>query len=136
LIYGIKEESRIYKASSSILNPDKGRHRIVLSGDPISGHELLWNAHGGERGSIVIITERAALCAEQIFSHCYFPHVCDNTGSGHTPSALKLARQAIKQPDVVVVILPRNSGMEYMDVFASPQNAVELFQLAWRIQKQ
>src|SRR5207244_362647 len=60
LVYGIAPDSRIFRISSAILQRDKRRHRIVLSGDPISGHELLWNAHGGERGSIVILTGRQA----------------------------------------------------------------------------
>jgi hypothetical protein len=133
-VYGIKPDSRVYHASAPILQPDKRRHRILLSGDPISGHELLWNAHGGERGSIVIIIDRQALCAEEVFSHCYFPHVCNNTGAGHTPSAIRLARQTILQPDALALLLPRNNGMEWMDVFASSRLAVELFQIAWRVQ--
>ena len=135
LVYGISSDSRIHKASSSILQADKRRYRFILSGDPVTSHELLWNAHGGERGSIVIMTDRQSLCAEEIFPHCYFPHVCGNTGAGHTQSAIRFARKAANQSDSVALLLPRNNGLEWMDIFAAPTLAVELFELAWRLQK-
>ncbi|MBL9166250.1 MAG: hypothetical protein JNN07_00755 [Verrucomicrobiales bacterium] len=135
LVYGISEDSRIFQASSSILQRDKGRHRLVLSGDPICGHELLWNAHGGERGSIVILMDPRALDAQRIFPHCYFPYVYANPGACHTPAALRLARKAIHHTRKVALVLPRNNGIEWMEVFAPSEMAVELFQLSWRLRK-
>jgi len=68
-VYGIKPGSRIGKQSKHILISDGRRHRINLAGEPIQGHELLWNADGGERGSIVILCSARRFGQLDIFRH-------------------------------------------------------------------
>ncbi|HEY9171861.1 MAG TPA: hypothetical protein VI136_06220 [Verrucomicrobiae bacterium] len=43
-VYGLKPDSPILQRSSRILRLEKGKHRVLLSEEPILGHELLWNA--------------------------------------------------------------------------------------------
>lgn len=131
-VYGIEPGSRIHAASSGVLRPDRGRHRIDLTGDAVTGHERLWNAYGGERGSIVILTGPDEFPAEQVFPHCNVPHILENYRSAHTPSAVRVARQHAARGGVAVG-LPRNNGIEWMDVFAAPEVALALFRRALRL---
>ncbi len=132
LVYGVETGSQIYAASSTILHPDRGRHRVALAGDPVTGHELLWNSYGGKRGSVVILTSPDDFPAGEIFPHCIFPHIIENYRSAHTPSAVRLARQHAAGGGVAVC-LPRNNGIEWMDVFAAPEVALALFRRALRL---
>ena len=87
--YGIKPASDVYLAASDILERDKGRYRICLEGDPVGGHELFWNAHGGKRGTIVILVPRLKFDAEAIFRGGHEAFVVANFRTGHTPAAIR-----------------------------------------------
>jgi hypothetical protein len=132
-VYGISPGSRIWTASSSILKPYRGKHGLLLGGELLIGHELLWNAHGGERGTIVIQCSAESLRTIGVFQHCYRPNTWGNVGAGHTSSAIRLAKEKVQDGSTVALCLSRNNGIEWMDIFALPDLALSLFDLAFEL---
>jgi hypothetical protein len=103
---------------------------VRLEGELIDGRELFWNASSGKRGTIVILVPRRAFDAEAIFRGGYEAFYFDNFRAGHTPSALRFARQQTEVEDVIAVCLPRNNGIEWMDIYVNPKRAAKLFEIA------
>lgn len=131
--YGLTERSAVFKAAKGILTRVKGKYRVALEGDPISGHELFWNAQGGQRGTIVILIPRAKFDAKRIFSHCKDVWSFDNFLTGHSPAAIRFARESVIASDSVAVCLPRNNGIEWMDVYVNPKRVQKLYDIAIKV---
>jgi hypothetical protein len=100
-VYGIKQDSRIFEQSSSLLSATRGKHWISLDGDPITGHELLWNAHRGERGSIVILIPEDQFDTQALLSGCHGLFMLSNFRAGHTPAAIQFAREKTKDRPMI-----------------------------------
>ena len=124
--YGIDSGSEVGQAARGILTPYKGKHRVEMAGDPVSGHELFWNARGGKRGSIVITVPLADFPVA-VFRACLGVHVMDNYRAGHTPAAVKFAQQTIAGGTHIAVCLPRNNGIEWAELFAPQPMVFELY---------
>ena len=125
-VYGVSQDSAIWPGSG-LLHAERGRHRIAMDGEPIVGHERFWNAGGGRRGSVVFLCSEEASRSTAIFKHTSRPGITYNMGAGHTPSAVRFARRSVASGGTVAILLPRNNGIEYMDVIAEPGLAVRLF---------
>jgi len=132
-VYGISSDSRINAQSSSILSAVRGKHQISLDGDPITGHELLWNANGGERGSIVILIPEDRFDAQELLCGCHAIGMMSNFRSGHTPAAIRFARDRTRDEPMIAACLPRNNGIQWMDIFASPKLAERLWSAAYKV---
>ena len=131
--YGVRNEGRVWEQCAPILEQYGRRHRVRLSDDPVSGYPLLWNVHGGERGSIVILAVPGRVDVNALFPHCYPPYFSRNFRAAHNEAAIKCARHYVASTGGVAFCLPRNNGIEWMDVFAHPQLAVALYQAARRL---
>jgi len=131
-VYGLSSESSLCPGSSAILEARRGKHRIRSNVEAILGHELLWNARGGQRGTIVIVVSSQSLLTAEVFRHCSRPYVVGNVGAGHTPSALRFAKQVLQVPDRVSLLFSRTNGLDSIDIFAEPDLASSLFKLAYR----
>jgi hypothetical protein len=129
-VYDVRKSSKAFRLASEILTPSKGKYRIDISGDPVTTRERFWNVHSGERGTIVIVVPLKLLNAKRIFSACYGAWVFGNFLAGHTPAAARFARARAASGEFVSLCLPRNNGIEWMDVFARPTDAERLFKTA------
>lgn len=131
--YGVTPSGAVYQAASAMLERARGKYRVCLEGDPIGGRELFWNASGGKRGTIVMIVPRHEFDSERIFRGGHAAYVTVNFRSGHTPAAIRFARQRVESSDVIAVCLPRNNGIEWMDIHVARSKALDLFDAALRI---
>jgi hypothetical protein len=131
-VYDIGSDSSIWSASSQILEPHRGKHRIRTDLEMIRGHEVLWNATGGERGTIVILIDAVSLLNLGILRYCSRPSLTENMGAAHTPSALRWAKRRVSQTGTAAVLLPGTNGIEWMDVLAEPELSLSLFDHAYR----
>jgi hypothetical protein len=129
-VYGMPRSGDVARAAAGLLEPERGKHRVRLGGDVLTGRELFWNAQGGRRGTIVILTPRGNFDAERIFRGGLETFVFTNFRSAHTPAAIRFARERACAEDLVAVCLPRNNGIEWMDIHVRPAIAVELFDVA------
>jgi len=134
-VYDLKPRGPVYKSAAAILEPEKGRFRVRLEGDPVSGRELFWNADSGRRGTIVILVPADRFPAEKIFRACNGIWAFNNFLTGHTLAAARFARSQAAGSEFIAACLPRNNGIEWMDVFAEPKLALELFNLARRVRR-
>jgi hypothetical protein len=130
-VYGLTKESPLWSASSDILEPHRGKHRIRTDAEAILGHELLWNSRSGKRGTIVIVIGIQSLLTARIFQHCPRPVVTGNMGAGHTPSALRFAKEVVRGAEKVALLFPRNNGLEWVNILAAPALAFSLFERAY-----
>ncbi len=121
--YGIDPDSAPFEAARTILRKEGRRYKVGLSGDPVTGHELFWNARGGKRGTIAIAVELSRLDVEAVFQHCREAFVFNNYRSGHNTAAITYAQRKIEGKTHLVFCLPRNNGFEWMEVFA-PQPVI------------
>ncbi|HRH94876.1 MAG TPA: hypothetical protein PLB55_03025 [Prosthecobacter sp.] len=103
-----------------------GRNTFELANmrDPIRGQEMVWNASGGIRGSIVLaISHFAALeCFKTISIHASKPYCMSSfrqLKKGHTPAALREAQKHARD-GLVAICLPSSNGCQWLDVFAAP----------------
>jgi hypothetical protein len=131
LVYGLNPTSEVGQAAAQCVQSERGRHRLLLDRELIVGHELFWNATGGQRGTIAIRCKAEALLRAGVFSSCYRPNIMLNVGAAHTPSAIRLARQFVADGESEVICLPRNNGLAWADVFAPPTLALELYERAF-----
>lgn len=129
-VYGIDRKSEVWEVASSILQPMKGKYKIDISSDPITGKEYFWNASAGKRGTIVIIVPIEKFLKINIFKHCREAWVFDNYRSGHTTSAINLAKKMIETKRSIVFCLPRNNGIEWMEVFTGKPLVFDLYKKA------
>lgn len=128
-VYGIGMESALWQAARDMLTPARGKFRVDTggaSGDPVTGREVFWNARGGKRGTIAFTIPLADFPFE-VLSACLKADVMDNYRAGHTPAAVKFAQQAIGAGTHIAVCLPRNNGIEWMDLFAPKPLVFELY---------
>lgn len=134
-VYGINNDSDIYKDANSILERWRGKHRIVDTADPISGFEYLWNATGGKRGTITISVPIEKLKIKQILTNCERCWIFGNYRAGHTPAAINYAKKVIESKENAVFCLPRNNGIQWMDIFAPKAHILNFYEVAKSICK-
>jgi hypothetical protein len=118
-VYELRKESPVLAASRTILRRDRGKYAIDLSSEPILGNELLWNASGGLRGSIVLIMPISRFPSLEIFPHCQDAFVVGNSTVPHTPSAIRLARAAVADGESLCCLLSRTNGFEWISIYSS-----------------
>jgi hypothetical protein len=53
-------------------------------------------------------------------------------GTGHTPGALRFAKQLVQNGQRAALLLSRNNGIEWMDILAAPDLALSLFEHAYK----
>ncbi len=131
-VYGLAREGRVWKQCESILVPRGKRFRVNLAGDPVTGVPLLWNVHSGERGSIVILAAAGTVDLEAMFAQCYAPYFSSNFRTPHNPAAIECARRHVAETGGIAFCLPRNNGLEWIDLFASAGQARGWFEIAQR----
>lgn len=119
-VYEVDEASRIFAVAGHRLHRERGKYRIDLTGDPIRGVELLWNASGGQRGSIVLVIPAARFPLQEVCSNCRQAFVIGNSTVPHTASAIRLARSKVEGGEFVCCLLSRTNGFEWLSIYASP----------------
>ena len=102
--------------AEGVLKPARGKFAFDKTQECIAGHEFLWNAGHGRRGSIVLILDRGFDFSE-VFRHCYTPGRLLNPGAGESPGAIRLCKKA-RQEGAAAVTFSRNNGIDSMLVYA------------------
>ncbi|OYT91267.1 MAG: hypothetical protein CFE43_14325 [Burkholderiales bacterium PBB3] len=125
--YELPQGSAVHRSAGAIVTEKQGKFALDLSAELIHGHELFWNASGGKRGSIVIVSPLADFPANKVFPHCYKALVVGNPNVAHSPSALRFAKAKLARGNNLVCVFPRNNGFEYFDLYASQQEILPLF---------
>lgn len=119
-VYALREDSKVFEVARPILQREQGKYRIDVSGDPVSGYELLWNASGGQRGSIVLTIPASAFPAEMIYPHCLQAFIIGNPSVPHTASAIRLAKTKVSDGQYVCCLLSSTNGFEWLSIYAIP----------------
>lgn len=127
--YEIKLASRVHQVAGTRLRLERGKYRIDLTGDAIRGHELLWNASGGQRGSIALVVPRSRW-SHTIYENCQRAFVLGNSTVPHTPAAVRLARAKAQDGEHICCLLSRTNGFEWISVYAAAPDLEALFQQA------
>jgi hypothetical protein len=117
-VYELSEESTIFEIARAILRRDKGKFAIDLKAEPILGRELLWNASGGQRGSILLTMPVSQFPGREIFSYCQDAFVVSNSTVLHTPSAVRFARSAVSDGQTLCCLLSRTNGFELISIYS------------------
>jgi hypothetical protein len=118
-VYGISEEN-INLQLSTILMKDKGKYRLDLTKEVISGYEFFWNSSFPDRGSIVILLDPPEIDFPAIFSNCFESFVFDNSNSGQTLGAVRFCKKQAEE-GLVALCLSDTNGFQWIDVFASEE---------------
>lgn len=126
-VYELKEGSEAFESGRSILTRQAGKFRIELTGEPIKGHELFWNAAGGKRGSIVLLFKPAELPAQQILPHCERVFIVNNPSTPHSPAAMRYVREATADGGLICGLLSRSNGMQWLSFHGHPDQLLPLF---------
>ena len=119
-VYELDEKSDVFAIAQPLLRRERGKHAISLDGEPIRGHELLWNASGGKRGSIVLSMPAADFPSREIFPHCQDAFIVGNSTVPHTPSAVRYARAAVADGQTLCCLLSRTNGFEWLAIYTNP----------------
>jgi len=129
-VYELKNSPEIFAVADGILRKDRGKYAIDLSTDPITGHELLWNASGGKRGTIVITMPVDLFPSATIFPHCQDAFVVSNPTVAQSPAALRFARGAVADEQNLCCLLSRTNGFEWFSIYTAMPKLEELFVMA------
>jgi hypothetical protein len=119
-VYGLVQDTEVYNVVSDIITSEKGKHRVSLLNEPITGREVFWNATGAERGTIVLAIPVATFDPSISLKACKYFAYTDNVRAGHTPAAVNFAKKMAASAPYIVLCFPRNNGMEWIDIFAPP----------------
>lgn len=128
--YEMKEGTDVFESARSILEKQAGKYRVALSGDPIRGHELFWNAAGGKRGSIALLFRKDEVPAAEIFPYCERAFVVSNPSTPHTPAAYRYSKIATASGEFVVGMLSRTNGLQWLSFHGSYELVSSLYSQA------
>ncbi len=120
-VYELREDTEVFAIAQPLLKRERGKHAIDLAGEAIQGYELLWNASGGARGSIVLMMPIEHFPAEAIFPHCEDAFVIGNPTTPHTPSAIRFARSLVEDGRTLCCLLSRTNGFEWFSIHAGTE---------------
>jgi [ribosomal protein S5]-alanine N-acetyltransferase len=126
-VYELKPASDVFEAAKEIVTRESGKYAIDLGGDPITEHELLWNASGGRRGSIVLEIPVERFPASEIYPRCQGAFIVGNSTVPHSPAAIRYARSQVASGETICCLLSRTNGFEWISIFAAPSQLPELF---------
>jgi hypothetical protein len=133
-IYGLDDEQGLRREVLSMGVAKPGHVEIDLSREVVSGHEIVWNASGWERGAIVLEANLNDDELAEIFRWCSGPSVCSSWSQikkGTPAPAIKHA-QAVASQGATAFSFSASNGIEWMDVFPPASDALRLFALAGR----
>jgi hypothetical protein len=129
-VYELKPGSEVHRIAKPIIERVRGKYRINLNGEPIRGFELLWNASGGQRGSIALVLPLATFPGVEIFQQCQQAFIMGNSTVPHSPSAIRLARRVASDAQSVCCLLSRTNGFEWVSLYAEQERLERLLELA------
>ena len=132
-IYKVDTDSDFYNRASQVLSKDKGKFRLDLTQDIVTGKEFIWN-QGDRSGSIVLKCKKSDLVWEDILPECFDPSVLENHNTGQTRSAVKYCKKAASE-DYVGICFSEYNGLEWILVFADEQYLNNLYELAFALTK-
>jgi len=127
-LYG-KMNFPIKLEQEDILIPNKGKFRFDKTKECITGHEYLWNAHTGKRGSIVFVLENNFDIFHNIFKHTYNPDLVSNPNTGNTVSATKKCKEEMEKGNIALCLSSSN-GMKSMYIYVGQGKTNELLKIA------
>jgi hypothetical protein len=99
----------------SILRPTKGKYIFDKTKECITGHEYLWNAKGGKRGSIVLVLGNGFDFSE-IFPHCYNPVDLLTPNIANSKGAVKLCKK-MREERIITAVLSA-CGIKELSIYA------------------
>ncbi len=130
-VYELKPATDVFDAAKEIVTRESGKYAINLDGDPITGRELLWNASGGKRGSIVLEIAAERFPAGEIYPRCQGAYIVSNSTVPHSPAAIRYARTQVEAKgasgDTICCLLSRTNGFEWISIYAAPSRLPALF---------
>ena len=130
-VYGLTPENPLFALVADLITPSRGKHRLELAGDPITGREEFWNAKYGRRGSIVILHPYETLNAAALFKNCSWVSHCTNLSVAHSPAALAFSRKKTEAGGTVAFLLSSAFGIAGLDIVANALDAETLLRIAW-----
>ncbi len=122
-VYELRPDSDVFNVARSILVRERGKYRIDLASEPILGYELLWNASGGQRGSIALVFPSSRYVGRDIYPCCQRAFVVGNSTVPHSAAAIRLARSKVESGHICC-LLSRTNGFEWISVYA-PSSELE-----------
>jgi hypothetical protein len=128
-VYGVEPGTRVWDCVQDIVQPDRGKHRLRLDREVITGCGQLWSVCGGA-GAIVIWTPFDIERLRPIFRQCFGPKLVYNGLSSHSRSSIGLARKLTADGTAVCFVLSATEGIEYLTVIARDDRLQQLFTLA------
>jgi hypothetical protein len=128
--YEMNEVTDVFEAARDILDKRAGKYRIDLSGEPIRGHELFWNAAGGKRGSIALLFRKDEVPGAEVFPYCERAFVVSNPSTPHTPAAYRYSKSATESGECVVAMFSRSNGLQWLSFHGSFEHIAPLFSQA------
>jgi len=128
--YELTSGSSVMASAGDILARNGGKYKISLHSEPITGHELFWNASGGQRGSIVMLFKPNELPASEIFPHCERAFIVNNPSVPHSPAAYRYVKTAVASGSVMAAMLSRSNGMQWLSFHGIPALLIPMYSLA------
>jgi hypothetical protein len=132
-VYELKNDDELYINNKDILIKEKGKYKFDTTKECIAGHEYLWNATGGKRGTIIIILENNLGIFDKILKHTFIDigwdiPVVDNPNAGNSISAVKKCKEEMKKGNIGICIT-RNNGLENMFIYIEQKYKDELLKM-------
>jgi hypothetical protein len=112
----------------SILIPKRGKYIFDKTKECITGHEYLWNATDGKRGSIVMVLTNGFDFTE-VFTHCYEPCRIETPNVGQSPGAMRFCKEMCGKGIITSTLLAA-TGMQYLSIYAPNEILEELYRLS------
>ncbi len=126
-VYEMQEGSDTFKSAETILMRKAGKYEIQLGGEPIKGHELFWNASGGQRGSIALLFAPTEIPTTAVFPHCERAFLINNPSVPHSPAAIRYVKSATSDGRLVAGMLSRTNGLQWLSFHGAFEPLARLF---------
>ena len=110
---------------------ERGKFRLDLARECVSGAEIFWNACSFRRGSVVVLLDGEFDLAP-ILRHCAEISIDETPNMGNSPAATKLAKRAMSEGRIAV-LFSAGGGIEWMDIYAPEAVQDKILKLAAEI---
>jgi hypothetical protein len=129
-------ESEVVRKAASIVSRERDRFRIALDREVIRGSEELWNTGYGARGTIAIKSRISEEKLAGLFAFCgsAWRWKVASERKVFGDRALRFASAEVA-PDQRVFLLSRSNGIQWLGVYAVPNESERLFSVAEEVSK-
>lgn len=133
VVLGVPGDSRAVREAAAILAQERGRLRLTLDREVIRGYERLWNAGSGQRGTIAIKSRITDERLDVLFRFCGNAWRWEPKAEREVfgSASLRFAASEVA-PGCRVFLLSRSNGIQWLGVYALPDESQRLFESAQR----